>query len=413
MRLFERERSARRLSQQLARIGTFLVTELDPSPRRRGGGGGGAGAARHRRGRDQAGRGRRAGRPRGERGGGGGASGHSFPARLRPRRRGRPVPQRRFAFPTSAFRYAVGSRSARGRRTALVSRRAAERRRGWPAGHPLRLLARRKRLARRRGRSAGRPGRERVDGAFHRRAVPARGVEKERSETILAHVADGIVAVDRDGKVVLWNEAATRASRASNVGDVLGRDPAEVLKRSARRSGERGRRNAHPRHPARRRGGVALAERGGDARSDRRDLRADLHLPRRLLPASRRADEVRDSSPPSRTSCARRSLPSTASPRPCSVTTSTSATRSGARSSSTSSSESERLTAIVDTLLNVARLEAGRPARRARADRPARARDGRGGERRPGGDERPRVRRSSCPTSRSRRRRTTRSCARC
>ena len=30
MRLFERERSARRLSQQLARIGTFLVTELDP-----------------------------------------------------------------------------------------------------------------------------------------------------------------------------------------------------------------------------------------------------------------------------------------------------------------------------------------------------------------------------------------------
>ena len=41
-RLFERERSARRLSQQLARIGTFLVTQLRPSPRGRGGGGGGA-----------------------------------------------------------------------------------------------------------------------------------------------------------------------------------------------------------------------------------------------------------------------------------------------------------------------------------------------------------------------------------
>ena len=198
-------------------------------------------------------------------------------------------------------------------------------------------------------------------------------MEKERSETILAHVADGIVAVDRDGKVVLWNEAASRITGVER-GDVLGRDPAEVLKRSARRSGERGRRNAHPRHPARRRGGVALAERGGDARSDRGDRGADLHVPGRLRPAARRADEVRDSSPPSRTSCARRSLPSTASPRRCSATTSTSATRSGARSSSTSSSESERLTAIVDTLLNVARLEAGRPSGRARADRSARAR---------------------------------------
>ena len=56
-------------------------------------------------------------------------------------------------------------------------------------------------------------------------------VEKERSETILAHVADGIVAVDRDGKVVLWNEAATRITGIDR-GDVLGRDPAEVLKRS-------------------------------------------------------------------------------------------------------------------------------------------------------------------------------------
>ena len=55
-------------------------------------------------------------------------------------------------------------------------------------------------------------------------------MEKERSETILAHVADGIVAVDRDGKVVLWNEAASRITGVER-GDVLGRDPAEVLKR--------------------------------------------------------------------------------------------------------------------------------------------------------------------------------------
>ena len=33
-------------------------------------------------------------------------------------------------------------------------------------------------------------------------------LEKERSVAILANIADGIVAVDRDGKVVLWNAAA-------------------------------------------------------------------------------------------------------------------------------------------------------------------------------------------------------------
>ena len=35
-------------------------------------------------------------------------------------------------------------------------------------------------------------------------------LEKERSVAILANIADGIVAVDRDGKVVLWNAAAER-----------------------------------------------------------------------------------------------------------------------------------------------------------------------------------------------------------
>src|SRR5438046_123842 len=33
-------------------------------------------------------------------------------------------------------------------------------------------------------------------------------LEKERSVAILANIADGIVAVDRDGQVVLWNAAA-------------------------------------------------------------------------------------------------------------------------------------------------------------------------------------------------------------
>ena len=33
-------------------------------------------------------------------------------------------------------------------------------------------------------------------------------LERERSVAILANIAEGIVAVDRDGKVVLWNSAA-------------------------------------------------------------------------------------------------------------------------------------------------------------------------------------------------------------
>ena len=36
--------------------------------------------------------------------------------------------------------------------------------------------------------------------------------EKERSEAILANIADGIVAVDRDGSIVLWNATAEQIS---------------------------------------------------------------------------------------------------------------------------------------------------------------------------------------------------------
>jgi PAS domain S-box-containing protein len=55
-------------------------------------------------------------------------------------------------------------------------------------------------------------------------------VEKERNDAILANIADGIVAVDREGAVVLWNGAAERITgiRAS---EALGRQPAELLQR--------------------------------------------------------------------------------------------------------------------------------------------------------------------------------------
>ena len=54
--------------------------------------------------------------------------------------------------------------------------------------------------------------------------------EQQRSEAILANVADGIVAVDRDGKVVLWNPAAERVTGVPQ-GDALGRTPMQALGR--------------------------------------------------------------------------------------------------------------------------------------------------------------------------------------
>ena len=55
-------------------------------------------------------------------------------------------------------------------------------------------------------------------------------LEKERSVAIIANIADGIVAVDRDGNVVLWNEAAARITGVPTE-EALGRRPEEVLRR--------------------------------------------------------------------------------------------------------------------------------------------------------------------------------------
>jgi PAS domain S-box-containing protein len=54
--------------------------------------------------------------------------------------------------------------------------------------------------------------------------------DQQRSEAILANVADGIVAVDRDGKVVLWNTAAERVTGVPQA-DALGRTPLQALGR--------------------------------------------------------------------------------------------------------------------------------------------------------------------------------------
>ena len=54
--------------------------------------------------------------------------------------------------------------------------------------------------------------------------------EKERSGAILAHIADGIVAVDRDDRIVLWNRMAEQITGVP-ASEALGRLVPEVLQR--------------------------------------------------------------------------------------------------------------------------------------------------------------------------------------
>jgi PAS domain S-box-containing protein len=62
-------------------------------------------------------------------------------------------------------------------------------------------------------------------------------LEKERSFAILANIADGIVAVDRDGKVVLWNRAAEQITGVPQE-EALGRTPLQVLQRGLESQGD-------------------------------------------------------------------------------------------------------------------------------------------------------------------------------
>jgi PAS domain S-box-containing protein len=55
-------------------------------------------------------------------------------------------------------------------------------------------------------------------------------LEKERSVAILANIADGIVAVDRDGHVVLWNAAAEEITGVPQE-EAIGRTTGQVLQR--------------------------------------------------------------------------------------------------------------------------------------------------------------------------------------
>ena len=56
-------------------------------------------------------------------------------------------------------------------------------------------------------------------------------IEKERGAAILENVADGIVAVDRDGNVVLWNRAAEQITGVP-AAEAVGRPPEQALGRT-------------------------------------------------------------------------------------------------------------------------------------------------------------------------------------
>jgi two-component system, OmpR family, phosphate regulon sensor histidine kinase PhoR len=58
-------------------------------------------------------------------------------------------------------------------------------------------------------------------------------LERERSVAILANVADGIVAVDREEQIVLWNDAAERITGVPSE-EALGRSVLDVLQRELR-----------------------------------------------------------------------------------------------------------------------------------------------------------------------------------
>ena len=117
-------------------------------------------------------------------------------------------------------------------------------------------------------------------------------VEKERSFAILTNIADGIVAVDRDGTVVSWNRAAEQITGVP-AHEALGRTPLQVLGRELQSDGDAAAGDRLVADPARPGGGVALADRGRHARPGGRGRGPDLRLPRHLVGAPRRADEVR------------------------------------------------------------------------------------------------------------------------
>ena len=158
-------------------------------------------------------------------------------------------------------------------------------------------------------------------------------LEKERSFAILANIADGIVAVDRDGNVVLWNRPPSRITGVP-AAEALGGRREQVLGRRSRRA------------TAPRRDRLVSILRGGDdvwlsvteaVMRDPAGAVAGRIYAFRDISADRLVEQMKSEFVSTVShELRRRSRRSTASPRRCCARTCSSATRSGARSSATS-----------------------------------------------------------------------------
>ena len=303
--LFEGERRARTFSQRLARVGALLATE----PRRRRGAGGGrargARPARRRRSGDPpagAGRARRAGgRGPGHRAPGGHVRG--LDAGDLGRRRPGPAP--------------VAVTDAE-QRTAARTWRPPARARGGGACVAVPLAAHGGGLYGVLAVYSSVPRAWRDDEVQTLAALAAASSasvanaelyqrvaeEKERSGAILANIADGIVAVDREGRIVLWNAPAEQITGVPP-SEALGRLVAEVLQRELALRRRRSTRRAPV--PIRRGGDEVwlVAQRGRHARPAGAVAGRIFAFRDVSRGARRRADAAPTSSRPSRTSCAR------------------------------------------------------------------------------------------------------------
>jgi PAS domain S-box-containing protein len=182
-------------------------------------------------------------------------------------------------------------------------------------------------------------------------------IERERSLAILENVADGIVAVDREGNVVLWNDAAERITGVPRT-EALGRTPAQVLQRNIALPGE---------HPA---GNRLVAIRRGTEEvwlslteaimRDPTGAEAGRIFAFRDVSADRAVEQMKSDFVSMVSQELRRPLTSIYG---FAETLLRRATAFGEEERVTFlryiASETERLTAIVDRLLSVARLDAG------------------------------------------------------
>ena len=279
-RLFEAERTARALSQQLARTGSLLATELDPvavleavveeaagllARRRRGARGAGRGRARRHGGDRRRARTRRSGSAR-RRPAGWAVTSIQSRAPVAYEDVGHDPSLAESDAILAAGHQAYLGVPLTGREGALHGVLSVYGRepRAWRDEEMQALVA-----------LAANASVALSNAELYQRVA----VEREQSVAILANIADGIVAVDRDGRVVLWNRAAEEITGVP-ASEAIGRTPAQVLQRDLESDG--GGPNRLVAIPRGGRGCLALALGGGHARSVRRGRRPHLRVPRHL-----------------------------------------------------------------------------------------------------------------------------------